>query len=157
VHTTSVARQQPTLDYGLAYLRQGNMIINEQYDKAITHFYNWPKFTQHCCNKFLWSDHTFNSIHWKAFQHQGKKLSITCCTHLLKFINEWLLIGETLVRINITASPRCPSCNLPIKTHTHIFQCPNTQRRQVTNDCLAQIDLINLMSPTWSERASKHN
>jgi hypothetical protein len=71
-HTTSVARQQPTVDYGLACLRQGNMIINEQYDEAITHSYNWPKFTQHCHNKFLWSNHTFNSIHWRAFQQQGK-------------------------------------------------------------------------------------
>jgi hypothetical protein len=62
-HMTSVARQQPTLDYGFAYLRQGSMIINEKHNEAITHSYNWPKFTLHCCNKFLWSDNTFNSIH----------------------------------------------------------------------------------------------
>jgi hypothetical protein len=52
-HMTSVAMQPPTLDYGLAYLRQGNTIINEKYDKAITHSYNWPKFTLHCHNKFF--------------------------------------------------------------------------------------------------------
>jgi hypothetical protein len=120
------------------------MIINEKYDETITHTYNWPKFTLHCRNKFLWSDHTFNSIHWKAFQHQGKKLGIARHTHLLKFVYEWLPIRATLVRINSTASPRCPSCDLLIETQPHIFRCSNTQHRQVTNDCLAQIDLINL-------------
>jgi hypothetical protein len=30
------------------------------------------------------------------------------------------------------------------QTHNHIFWCPNTQRQQVTKNCLAQIDLINL-------------
>jgi hypothetical protein len=73
-----------------------------------------------------------------------EKLSITHQTHLLKFVYKGLPIGETLVCINNTTSPKCPSCNLPIKTHNHIFWCPNTQRQQVTNDCLAQINLINL-------------
>jgi hypothetical protein len=143
-NATSVARQQPTLDYGRAYLRQGNTIINEKYDEIIIHAYNWPKFTQHCRNKFLWTDSTFNSIHWKAFQHQGNKLGITRHTHLLKFVYEWLPIGETLVRINSTVLPRCPSCDTPTETHAHIFRCPNPQRRQITDDCLAQIDLINI-------------
>jgi hypothetical protein len=37
-----------------------------------SHYYNWPKFTMHCCNKFQWSEQTFNSVHWKAFHDQGK-------------------------------------------------------------------------------------
>jgi hypothetical protein len=110
-HPTLVARQQPTLDYGLAYLHHRKMIINEKYDEAITHYYNWPKFTMHCCNKFQWSERTFNLEHWKAFQHQGKKLNITRQTHLLKFIHKWLPIGETLFCIDSTATPNCPSCN----------------------------------------------
>jgi hypothetical protein len=65
------------LEYGLAYLWHRNMIINKKYNKAITHFYTWPKFTLHCCDTLHWSDETFNSVHWKAFQHQGEKLSIT--------------------------------------------------------------------------------
>jgi hypothetical protein len=76
-HPTLTARQQPTLDYGLAYLHHGNTIIIEKYNEAITHYYNWPKFTMHCCDKFQWAKRTFNSVHWKAFQHQGKKLNIT--------------------------------------------------------------------------------
>jgi hypothetical protein len=121
-HPTLVAKQQPTLEYGLAYLHHGNTIINEKYDEAITHYYNWPKFIIHCCDKFQWSDQTFNSVHWKAFQHQGKKLTITCQTHLLKFVYEWLPIGETLLPIDSTATPNCPSCNCPTETHSHIFQ-----------------------------------
>jgi hypothetical protein len=35
MHMTSVARRQPPLDYGLAYLQQGNMIINKKYDETI--------------------------------------------------------------------------------------------------------------------------
>jgi carbohydrate-selective porin OprB len=53
----------------------GSTIINKKYNKAITHSYNWPKFTWHYHNKFLWSNRTFNSVHWKAFQHQGKNLA----------------------------------------------------------------------------------
>jgi hypothetical protein len=71
-HKTLEAKQQPTLVYGLANLQHGNTIINEKYNESIMHFYNWPKCTQHCCNKFLWSNSTFNSVQWKAFQHQGK-------------------------------------------------------------------------------------
>jgi hypothetical protein len=71
-HPTLVARQQPTLEYGHAYLCHGNTIINKKYDEAIAYYYNWPKFTTHCCDKFQWSKRTFNLMHWKAFQHQGK-------------------------------------------------------------------------------------
>jgi hypothetical protein len=82
--------QQPTLEYGLAYLRHGSIIINKQYNEEITHAYNWPKFTKYCCEKFLWNTRTFQSVNWKAFQHQGKKLGINQQTHLLKFVYEWL-------------------------------------------------------------------
>jgi hypothetical protein len=142
-HPTLVAKQQPTLEYGLAYLRHGNTIINEKYDKTITHYYNWPKFTTHCCNKFQWSKRTFNSVHWKAFQHQGKKLTITHRTHLLKFVYEWLPIGETLLCIDNTATPNCPSCNCPTETHNHIFQCSNPQRSLITTECISQLQTIN--------------
>jgi hypothetical protein len=68
------ARQQPTISYGLAYLHHGGTIINERY---IAHHHNWEKFTKHCCEKFLWSTHTFNSVNWKAFQHRGKNWTST--------------------------------------------------------------------------------
>jgi hypothetical protein len=71
-HLTLVARQQPTLEYGLVYLPHGNTIINKRYDEAIAQSYNWPKFPLHCHNKFQWSEKTFKSVHWDAFQHQGK-------------------------------------------------------------------------------------
>jgi hypothetical protein len=112
-YPTLLPWQQPTLDYGLAYLCHNGTIINERYDDLITHAYNWPKFTKHCCAKFLWNTKTFLSINWKAFQHQGKKLNINWRTHLLKFVYKWLPIGETLVRIDSSASPKCPSCNNP--------------------------------------------
>jgi hypothetical protein len=72
-----------------------------------------------------------------------KKLSITCCTHLLKFNYEWLPVRKTLLHIDSTASPKCPSCNFPIETHNHLFRCPNIQWWQITNDCIPQIDHIN--------------
>jgi hypothetical protein len=77
------------------------------------------------------------------FPTPREKLSITCCTHLLKFMYEWFPIGETLVRIDSTASPKFPSCNFSIETHNHMFRCPNIQRQHITNDCIAQIDNIN--------------
>jgi hypothetical protein len=63
-YPTVTLRQQPTLEYGLAYLRHSSTIINEQYDKEITHAYNWPKFTKYCCEKFLWNTKTFQSVNW---------------------------------------------------------------------------------------------
>jgi hypothetical protein len=62
--------QQPTLEYGLAYLCHGSIIINKQYDEEITHAYNWPKFTKHCCEKFLWNTKTFQSVNWNT---KGRK------------------------------------------------------------------------------------
>jgi hypothetical protein len=138
-----VAKQQPTLEYGLAYLHHRNTIINEKYDKAITYYYNWPKFIMHWLDKLQWSEQTFNSVHWKAFQHQGKKLTITRRTHLLKFVYEWLPIRETLLRIDSTATPNCPSCNCPMETHSHIFRCFNPQRQQITIECISQLRTIN--------------
>jgi hypothetical protein len=81
--------QQPALDYGLAYLCHRGTSINES------------KFTKHCCEKFLWITKTFQSVNWKACQHQGKKLGINQRTHLLKYIYKWLPIGKTLVRIPV--------------------------------------------------------
>jgi hypothetical protein len=71
------ARQQPTISYRLEYLCHGGTIINEKYDEEITHHHNWEIFTKHCCEKFLWSTHTFNSVNWKAFQHWGKNWTST--------------------------------------------------------------------------------
>jgi hypothetical protein len=142
-YPTVSPQQQPTLEYGLAYLRHGGTIINKQYDKAIAHAYNWPKFTRYCCGKFLWNTKTFQSVNWKAFQHQGKKLGVNQQTHLLKFVYEWLPIGKTLVQIDSSASPICPSCNTITETHNHIFKCKNPNRQQITNKCIAQIDQIN--------------
>jgi hypothetical protein len=90
----------------------------------------------HCCNKFQWSKQTFNSVHWKAFQHQGKKLTINRQTHLLKFVYKWL-------RIDSTATPDCPSCNCPTETHSHIFGCSNPQQQQITIKCISQLQTIN--------------
>jgi hypothetical protein len=87
-----VIKQQPTIAYGMAYLCHRGTIINKQYDEEITYYYNWPKFTRHCCEKFLWSTHTFNLVNWKAFQHWGKRLNINCHTHLLNLVYEWLPI-----------------------------------------------------------------
>jgi hypothetical protein len=142
-YPTLLPWQQPTLDYGLAYLRHDGTIINEKYDESITHAYNWPKFTKYCCAKFLCTTKTFLSVNWKAFQHQGEKLNINWRTHLLKFVYKWLPIGETLVRIDSSASPKCPSCNTTTKTHNHIFRCKNANCWQITKDCIAQIDQIN--------------
>jgi hypothetical protein len=71
------ARQQPTIAYGLAYLFHGGTIINKKYDEEIAHYHNWEKFIKHCCEKFLWSTHTFHSVNWKVFQHQGKNWTST--------------------------------------------------------------------------------
>jgi hypothetical protein len=71
-HPHPVIKQQPTIAYGMAYLRHRGTIINKRYNEEITYYYNWPKY---CFEKFLWSTHTFNSVNWKAFQHQGKDLT----------------------------------------------------------------------------------
>jgi hypothetical protein len=93
-YPTTQPQQQPTLEYGLAYLRHGGTIINERYDEAIKHAYNWPQFTKYCCEKFLWSTATFQLVNWKVFQHQATKLGINQQTHLLKFVYKWLPIGR---------------------------------------------------------------
>jgi hypothetical protein len=131
------------LEYGLAYLHHSSTIIIKQYDEEIAHAYNWPKFTKYCCEKFLWNTKTFQSVNWKAFQHQGKKLGINQRTHLLKYIYEWLPIGKTLVCINSSASPICLLCSTITETHNHIFKCKNVNCQQITNECIVQIDQIN--------------
>jgi hypothetical protein len=73
----------------------------------------------------------------------GEKLDVNRWTHLLKYVYEWLPIGETLVRIDSTASPICPSCTNVIETHNHIYQCNNIHCQQITTDCLTQIGQIN--------------
>jgi hypothetical protein len=70
-----VMKQQPTNDYGMAYLCHGGTNINKRYDEEITYYYNWPKSTRHCCKKILCSTYMFNLVNWKAFQHQGKRLN----------------------------------------------------------------------------------
>jgi hypothetical protein len=72
-----------------------------------------------------------------------EKLNINQRTHLLKFVYKWLPIRETLVRIDSSASPKCPSCNTTTKTHNHIFRCKSTNRQQITEECIARIDQIN--------------
>jgi hypothetical protein len=142
-YSTLTLQQQPTLEYGLAYLHHGGTIINKQYDKEIAHAYNWPKFTKYCCEKFLWNTKKFQSVNWKAFQHQGKKLDINQRTHLHKYVYKWLPIRKTLVHIDSSASPICLSCSTITETHNHIFKCKNINRQQITNECIVQIDQIN--------------
>jgi hypothetical protein len=40
-YPTIPLQQQPTLEYGFAYLHHGG-IFNKEYDEEITHAYNWP-------------------------------------------------------------------------------------------------------------------
>jgi hypothetical protein len=64
-YPTLAAKQQPTLSYGLAYLQRGNTIINERYNEAILHSYNWPKFTT-----------SFYGVTAPLTQYTGKPLNI---------------------------------------------------------------------------------
>jgi hypothetical protein len=89
-------------------------------------------------------EHSHIQLHQlESLSAPGKKLDINRQTHLLKYVYEWLPISETLVRIDNTASPICPSCTNDIKTHNHIFWCNNIHRQQITTDCLTQIGKIN--------------
>jgi hypothetical protein len=93
-HPHLAERQQPCIAYGLAYLCYRGIIINENFEE-IAHHHIWQKFTKHCCEKFLWSTHTFHSVNWKVFQHQGKNWistgELTCSNTFMNGYQLWKL------------------------------------------------------------------
>jgi hypothetical protein len=133
---------------GRAYLRTRSEIVNEQYDKTIVMQYVWPEFSQHVMKKFNWSTAVLDSINWKAFQHEARKLDINRRTNLLKFIYEWLPIGKNLRRNDPIAATSCPSCDVEIETPHHLFCCPKPERQQITAECVKRIQDICSQSTT---------
>jgi hypothetical protein len=134
IYPTLVSRQQPTLEYRLAYLHHRSTIMNKKYSKAIAHFYNWPNSHYTAATK-----HSISG-HWKAFPHQGKNPP-----HLLKFVYKcYHLTKHTSASTTQLHCTALTSCNCTIETHSHIFQCPSTQQTtKIASKCLAQIKHVN--------------
>jgi hypothetical protein len=134
LHGDELPTLQPTQPLGRAYLRKGYEIVNDDCDREITMEYYRPEFSSHVRKKFNWSKAVFESVNWKAFGHEAKKLTINRRTNLLKYIYEWLPIGKTLQRIDQSASTKCPSCE-----PDHLFCCPTADRQLITSECIGNV------------------
>jgi hypothetical protein len=139
LHGDVLPQLQPTQLLGRAYLRKGYEIVNDYYDRAITLEYSLPEFSKHLRKKFNWSKAVFESVNWKAFGREAKKLTINRRTNLLKYIYEWLPIGKMLQRIDQSASTKCPSCDCDIEKPDHLFCCPTADRQLITSECIINV------------------
>jgi hypothetical protein len=139
LHGDDPPQLQPTQPLGRAYLRKGYEIVNDYYDREIILEYSRPEFSTHLRKKFNWSKAVFESVNWKAFGHDAKKLTVNRRTNLLKYIYEWLPIGKTLQRIDQSASTKCPSCDCDIEKPEHLFCCPTADRQLITSECISNM------------------
>jgi hypothetical protein len=134
---------QPTQVEGRAYIRKGYEIINEDYDNVIKQCFVSKKFENYCIKKFKWKGNTYKMVNWKALNHEAKKLNINRRTNLLKYVYDWLPIGNILKHIDPLASTSCPSCGAQVESPSHIFCCRATERQDITTSCIEAITEIN--------------
>jgi hypothetical protein len=137
------AKTQPTQSEGRAYIRKGFQIINEDYDATIQECYISQQFKQYCTKKFKWKGNTYNTVLWKAFTHEAKKLNVNWRTNLLKYVYEWLPMGNTLKIIDPYAKTNCPSCDTLVESPLHLFCCPAEGQYDITVLCVEAITEIN--------------
>jgi hypothetical protein len=124
-HGKESSKNQPPQLLGRTYLRKDQEIVNSNYDGEIILGYSWPEFSTHVRKKFKWSRLTFDSVNWKAFRHEAKKLNVNRCTNLLKYVYEWLPIGKILQRIDQSATTNARRASAKSNSH-HI--CSAVQR-----------------------------
>ena len=81
------------------------------------------------CNRFNWSNKTFESIDWGAFSQVYSQF-----TRSRKFFYQFgwkkLPTGARLYSRESRFDDRCPSCQCPDESDDHIFRCNHVDRRK---------------------------
>jgi hypothetical protein len=112
------ARQQPTITYGLVYLRHGGTIINEKYDEEIAHYHNWEKFIKHCCEKIPMEYSHIPLSKLESVSTLGKNCISTGRPTFSNMCMNGNQLGKPYYKLT---TPIFPSCTNVTKTHNHIF------------------------------------
>lgn len=96
-------------------------VISELRNYATT-----PPLRQHIQERNQWTDHTMNTINWRA---HGKALNgmIEKRVHLTKLVHENLPTFQRLNKMTRTER-KCPACSGAEESRDHILRCPNAER-----------------------------
>ena len=74
-----------------------------------------------------WSDNTFHDINWEASRRALRRLR-KAKVQLVKHLHNMTPVGKLVNSYNPKYPAGCPSCNDPIETRSHVYQCPATTR-----------------------------
>ena len=124
--------QVPLLPTSGIQLNFSNGTVTHKLKRAI----RWAKtegpLKEHLCNKFDWSEATFDDINWEAFRVAMNRLEKNRVT-LSKHACDWIRVGTRVNRDNPKYPRNCPSCLAEEETAPHLITCPS--RNEWRNKC----------------------
>jgi exonuclease III len=100
--------------------------ITSALEHIIRHVTGLQPLWNYIKNKHEWSDHTMESVNWKA-HGQSLRRKVKQRTHYIKLVNGILPTNSVLHRKD-SVRCLCPSCHTAKEDWTHVLRCSHPQR-----------------------------
>ena len=125
----------PTVDYSKAPLLPTAKIqlnlpagtVTHKLKRTIRLARRAPPLAQKLKKDNNWSDHLFEDINWEASRRALRRLR-KAKVQLVKYLNNVIPVGKLVHTYNPKYPAGCPSCEEPIETRDHLYQCPAQSR-----------------------------
>ena len=100
--------------------------ITSKYRSILRRLSTFERSSHYLCNKFNWSNETFNSVDWVA---HGRAINANFPLRhfIIKYIHDWLPLGHLRSRYASFYQDSCPLCPTTLETWSHFLRCPHRQ------------------------------
>ena len=128
-------RNNPDLDYSTVHLlpHAGLQLqfptgtLTYKLKRALRIARTEPTLEKALKEKYEWEDETFQDVNWEAMRLALRRLRAHKTT-LLKHINNISPVGRLVHLYDPKYPEGCPSCEEPVETRQHLYECGGTQR-----------------------------
>jgi hypothetical protein len=121
------------------HLKINDMVVTKDQQRMLMEAASRIPLQQYYRDKYNWSSHTFNNIHWDLQYKVLSSYDINDQRRILKFVHNWLPTNKRLHREKASTTQRCPLCQYIVEDELHMFQCRHAVQQGVIQKLQEQI------------------
>jgi ribonuclease HI len=103
--------------------------ITYQMKKHVKKAKTSPQLKDYICKKNGWEPEIMDMVAWEPHRRAINKQSKQKVT-MVKFLHGMTPVGKRVSKYDKKYTAQCPSCEEPMETQEHLYQCPNPNRQQ---------------------------
>jgi hypothetical protein len=105
------------------------MVVTKDIQRIILEAASRIPLQQYYKEKYNWTKHIFEEIHWDLQYKVLSSYSINNQRRIIKFIHNWLPTNKRLHREKLSSTQRCPMCHYLVKDECHLFICRHPKQQ----------------------------